>query len=87
MNSIESGLTVIGATRTEVQMNKDTGGPAFPIPGLQHDEAFNGMTLRDYFAGQAMQGFAASEAEWSDGLYGMAKCAYKWADAMLEARK
>lgn len=26
------------------------GGPAFPVPGLQHDEAFNGMTLRDYFA-------------------------------------
>lgn len=29
------------------------GGPAFPVPGLQHDEAFNGMTLRDYFAAHA----------------------------------
>lgn len=26
------------------------GGPAFPVTGLQHDEAFNGATLRDYFA-------------------------------------
>lgn len=26
------------------------GGPAFPVPGLQNDEDFNGMTLRDYFA-------------------------------------
>lgn len=29
------------------------GGPAFPVPGLQHDEAFNGATLRDYFAAHA----------------------------------
>ncbi|WP_257828075.1 hypothetical protein [Burkholderia glumae] len=26
------------------------GGPAFPIPGLQHDPDFNGMSLRDHFA-------------------------------------
>jgi lysophospholipase L1-like esterase len=28
----------------------DDGGPAFPVPGLQSDESFNGMSLRDYFA-------------------------------------
>ncbi|MBZ3665541.1 hypothetical protein [Pseudomonas monteilii] len=33
-------------------MSKPTGGPAFPVPGLQDDESFNGMTLRDYFAAQ-----------------------------------
>lgn len=27
---------------------KNSGGPAFPVPGLQNDEDFNGMTLRDY---------------------------------------
>lgn len=38
---------------TEVHtMSKPTGGPAFPVPGLQDDETFNGMTLRDYFAAQ-----------------------------------
>jgi Mg-chelatase subunit ChlI len=31
-------------------MRSANGGPAFPVPGLQHDEDFNGMTLRDYFA-------------------------------------
>jgi len=30
------------------------GGPAFPVPGLQHDDGFNGMTLRQYFAGKLM---------------------------------
>jgi hypothetical protein len=47
-----------------------------------------GMTLRDYFAAKAMQGFAAdSEATWTDGVSGMAKSAYKWADAMLKERE
>jgi hypothetical protein len=64
---------------------KKTGGPAFPT-----GTAFQGMTLRDYFAAKAMQGFAADpEANWQDGsgLPGMARCAYQWADAMLEARE
>jgi hypothetical protein len=30
--------------------NTNTGGSAFPVPGLQHDEAFNGMTMRQYAA-------------------------------------
>lgn len=30
--------------------NTNTSGPAFPVPGLQHDESFNGMTLRQYAA-------------------------------------
>lgn len=34
-------------------MNKDTGGPAFPIVGDSGAKQLNsdGMTLRDYFAG------------------------------------
>jgi hypothetical protein len=32
---------------------KEDGGPAFPVPGLQNDEAFNGMSLRDYFIAHA----------------------------------
>ena len=46
------------------------------------------MTLRDYFAAKAMQGFAAdTNAEWKHGAAGMAKCAYEWADAMLVERQ
>ena len=44
--------------------------------------------MRDYFAAKAMQGFAADDnAAWQDGVTGMARAAYSWADAMLEARK
>ena len=46
-----------------------------------------GMTLRDYFAGQAMQGFATHpDGCWVDGALGMARCSYEWAAAMLVAR-
>jgi hypothetical protein len=46
------------------------------------------MTLRDYFAAQAMQGFATNP-DWGfpDGAIGMAVTAYAWADAMLKERK
>lgn len=65
--------------------NKDDGGPAFPVdPSISmHRE---GMSLRDYFAGLAMQGLVAGDAEF-DGHIGYAKSAYMFADAMLEARK
>lgn len=43
-----------------------------------------GMTLRDYFAGQALTGLAATASgKWAD----YARGAYAIADAMLEARK
>jgi hypothetical protein len=38
-----------------------TGGPAFPVPG--HTDGWHpkdGMTLRDYFAGQALSGLLAN---------------------------
>lgn len=70
-------------------MNKETGGPAFPIKGplMQSDE--QGMTLRDYFAARAMQGFldevgCNSDQKWFDEI---AEGAYKVADAMLKARE
>lgn len=62
---------------------KETGGPAFPQQSVVLDK---GMTLRDHFAGLALQGLLAdtnlqgSAAEW-------AMRAYELADAMLEARK
>ena len=65
-------------------MSKEFSQPAFPVPGLQHDEDFNGMSLRDYFAGQFMAGRAAVpgtvDHQWD------AVQAYEAADAMLAAR-
>ena len=79
-------------------MKKETGGPAFPNTVLITDEAYadlRGMTLRDYFAAKAMQGFIAymgCEAEATDRLGGpnnevIARNAYLYADAMLKARE
>ena len=69
--------------------NTNTGGPAFPQSSVEQlASKFNvqGMTLRDYFAAKAMQGFA-SNAGPSDGQWDIdARAAYKIADAMLKAR-
>ncbi len=47
--------------------------------------ALCGMTLRDYFAAKALQGLlACSEADGTNDDF--ARWAYKYADAMLEAR-
>jgi len=79
-------------------MSKDTGGPAFPREDYQangHERGFEklgqeGMTLRDYFAGKAMQsiysragGSPAIDAESCDYF---AFHAYVMADAMLKVR-
>ena len=73
--------------RKVYRMNKD-GGPAFPESysgaDAPHEGIGGGMSLRDWFAGLAMQGdlarspttTATVEAEW----------AYQIADAMLERR-
>jgi hypothetical protein len=58
-------------------MKKD-GGTAFP----ESDEQSNGMTLRDYFAGQAMGYILDKSATVTDA----AKLAYRYADAMIEER-
>lgn len=72
----------------------DDGGPAFPIPDTVHANGqvqygANGMSLRDWFAGQAMQGMLANQALIDVfGQYkGMSVEAYGYADAMLAARK
>ena len=64
-------------------MSKNDGGPAFPIPGLQDDQDFNGMTLRDYFAAKAMQALTSNMDLSYDET---AEMAYEQADAMLKAR-
>lgn len=55
------------------------GGPAFPVP---RDAPVDGMSLRDYFAGQALAGLLACPKT-SGGEEAFALHAYKYADAML----
>jgi hypothetical protein len=56
---------------------------AFPTENILH----KGMTLRDYFAAKAMQGFlASSDGEDPPSAQGFAMVCYALADAMLEAR-
>ncbi len=67
------------------------GGPAFPQYGFDKvAERFTsqgGMTLRDYFAAQALAGICANQ---DNRVYGnsmeFARAAYRLADAMLTAR-
>ena len=59
------------------------GGPAFPAGNLTHG-GHEGMTLRDWFAGQALAGMLIGE--WLSDK-GVATLAYEYADAMLAARE
>jgi hypothetical protein len=63
--------------------------PAFPkTPFIEVGTPQNGMTLRDYFAAKAMQGFAAmDDVDGFSSVEEMAKMSYKWADAMLKVRQ
>ena len=71
----------------------DNDAPAFPLRGFTNgvgeenwESRQHGMSLRDWFAGQALAGMLASEESsgtWED----FARSAYRLADAMLKERK
>lgn len=70
--------------------NTKTGGPAFPLVAenrILHD----GMTLRDYFAAKAMQGYMVglkpAQDIGPDMQDRIAEGMYSMADAMLKARE
>ena len=69
-------------------MNKDNGGPAFPCDLTMYDagvvQAFQGATLRDYFAAKAMQTLVDRRMLSADII---ASTAYLIADEMLKARQ
>ena len=72
-------------------MNKtNNGGPAFQVhPDVIQTEPHAGMTLRDYFAAKAMQGWITArhpDHHGEDGPETLASDAYTVADAMLAAR-
>lgn len=75
-------------------MSEENTESAFPFvvgaPTEWHYE--RGMTLRDYFAGQALAGICATEQSekygcHKDDHWNASKRAYGYADAMIEARK
>lgn len=71
----------------------DDGGPAFPVPPVGTGDprdgmsrGHDGMTLREYFAAQALAGMMASGS--SHHAKAVAKLAVEYADALLaELRK
>lgn len=66
---------------------------AFPVPATEYHGMDSGMTLRDYFAAKAMQGWLASfsESDAHPSVSGkcdaVAEASYALADAMLKARE
>ena len=71
----------------------DNGGPTLPIAEAHYES--KGLVLRDYFAAAALQGcLAYSYCNPATGNYhencsieGVAEQAYRYADAMIAARK
>lgn len=77
-------------------MTKNNGGPAFPqnriyrdSQGIDHEVHDTGMSLRDWFAGHALNGLYAGrfEGRFNEKLaHEDARIAYLVADAMIAAR-
>ncbi len=61
---------------------KNDGGPAVEVPLANG----GGATLRDYFAGRAMQSYLLDKDRDSFTFEQWAQASYEMADAMLEAR-
>ena len=75
-----SADTMSGYERDKMILQK-TGGPAFPAYGQG-----KGMSLRDWFAGQALAGLLANTSL-GGTCEDFAADAYKYAAAMLEGRE
>lgn len=73
---------------------KDDGGPAFPTKINSAIDETGGLTLRDYFAGQAITAMAAELYQqgrdkrmiYENAFTSIADGAYEMADAMIAAR-
>jgi len=84
----EYDLTEIGTaqcTKCEkfIWVGRKDGSPAFPVIDESGD-TWEGMSLRDYFAGRALAGQIASSFNLNGEQH--AKRAYKIADAMIKER-
>ena len=73
------------------EKNND-GGHAFPTLFIEPDygSGYRGMTLRDYFAAAALQGFCANQNSFptkNEHFANLAEDSFKAADAMLKAKE
>ena len=75
--------------------DRHDGGPAYPLQSIGPDFApgYAGMSLRDWFAGQALAGIMGPNYDWFTGgteagsrTHEAAHFAYSLADAMIAAR-
>lgn len=91
MRSGGGGDTLLAMSDTKI----NDGGPAFPVPemGTNYIPAqLKGMSLRDWFAGQALAGilqttwYDEDERPYAETGPNIASDAYIIADAMLAAR-
>jgi hypothetical protein len=66
------------------------GGPAFPRPANPpYNSSANGMSLRDWFAGQALAGIMANArlvTVLAESKQDPASCAYEMAEFMMAER-
>lgn len=74
--------------------NKPKNPPAFPhecvtiyAGGGESESAEQGMSLRDYFAGQALAGICADGGHGLTFQHEVARAAYECADEMLRERE
>lgn len=65
--------------------NKPDGGPAFPLSRPHSADWVPGMTLRDYFAGQALSGLL-SDPNYGASAEDAANYCYRMADGLLAER-
>jgi hypothetical protein len=78
-----------GLTSLEESSMADDSEPAFPrTQGFSESISANraGMSLRDYFAAKAMQGFCSQPPDQFANLMEVASQAYHLADTMLVVR-
>ena len=73
-------------------MTHHDGGPAFPHHHCSYfgtGDDPSGMSLRDWFAGMALQGLLACpyDAPWKEDSQKVSTSAYEMADAMLKQRE
>ena len=85
-------MSILKYTDLEKQVRERTGGAAFPSYLGNRENWDLGMTLRDYFAAQALAGILAGgfadtiPHDAPSGGAEAAQFAYQYADAMLKER-
>ena len=77
-----------------METKTNDGGPAFPAQPIYRDPSGDtitcpqgGMSLRDYFAAQALTGWVSDPATREGHADEAARICYRFADAMLRARQ